>query len=176
MTTTQKTILSVFITNLGKYNEGELIGEWLELPATDDEIEAVKARIGINERYEEWFITDYESDYGLTAHEYDNLDELNDQAAQLEALDEWELEILTVLMEEGGYDFEQALEEMDEVQVFWNCDDESDVAYQYLEETGQLDSMGEFLRNYFDFDAFGRDLSYDGHFMFANGNCYVVWR
>ncbi len=27
-------VISVFITNLGKYNEGELVGEWLELPAT----------------------------------------------------------------------------------------------------------------------------------------------
>ncbi|WP_413788539.1 antirestriction protein ArdA, partial [Providencia stuartii] len=25
-------MISVFITNLGKYNEGELVGEWLELP------------------------------------------------------------------------------------------------------------------------------------------------
>ncbi|MGX8950038.1 antirestriction protein ArdA, partial [Providencia stuartii] len=32
-------MISVFITNLGKYNEGELVGEWLELPATSKEIE-----------------------------------------------------------------------------------------------------------------------------------------
>ncbi|MCI6825117.1 MAG: antirestriction protein ArdA [Ruminococcus bromii] len=38
MTTTKK-ILSIYLTNLGKYNEGYLIGEWLNLPATDDEIE-----------------------------------------------------------------------------------------------------------------------------------------
>lgn len=46
MMTTINTTLKVFLTNLGKYNEGELVGKWLELPATDEEIEEVKERIG----------------------------------------------------------------------------------------------------------------------------------
>ena len=29
--------LNVFITNLGKYNEGELVGKWIELPLLDNE-------------------------------------------------------------------------------------------------------------------------------------------
>ncbi|MGX5287622.1 antirestriction protein ArdA, partial [Morganella morganii] len=41
-------MISVFITNLGKYNEGELVGEWLELPATSKEIEHCLVRIGID--------------------------------------------------------------------------------------------------------------------------------
>ena len=40
-------MFNIFITNLGKYNEGFLIGEWLELPATDEDIEACLERIGI---------------------------------------------------------------------------------------------------------------------------------
>ena len=55
-------MLKIFLTNLGKYNEGELLGEWLELPATKEEIKKSCDRIGINERYEEWFITDFETD------------------------------------------------------------------------------------------------------------------
>ena len=55
-------MLKIFLTNLGKYNEGYLIGEWVTLPIDNDELEEVKKRIGINEYYEEWFITDYESD------------------------------------------------------------------------------------------------------------------
>lgn len=27
-----------FVTNLGKYNEGMLVGEWLKLPTTEEEI------------------------------------------------------------------------------------------------------------------------------------------
>lgn len=36
-TTVGSSVISVFITNLGKYNEGELIGEWLSLPTTHKE-------------------------------------------------------------------------------------------------------------------------------------------
>ena len=49
-----------FVTNLGKYNEGELVGEWVEFPITNEEMQEVFKRIGIGGRYEEWFITDYE--------------------------------------------------------------------------------------------------------------------
>lgn len=38
---------SAFITNLGKYNEGYLIGEWVKFPVTNEELQAVFQRIGI---------------------------------------------------------------------------------------------------------------------------------
>ena len=28
----------VFITNLGKYNEGNLVGEWVKFPTTEEEL------------------------------------------------------------------------------------------------------------------------------------------
>ena len=31
-------IFEAFITNLGKYNEGALIGEWVSFPATPEEV------------------------------------------------------------------------------------------------------------------------------------------
>ena len=49
-----------FVTNLGKYNEGELVGEWVKFPITNEEMQEVFKRIGIGGRYEEWFITAYE--------------------------------------------------------------------------------------------------------------------
>ena len=69
-----------FITNLGKYNEGELVGEWVKFPITNDEMQEVFKRIGIGRRYEEWFISDYEFHipnlYDLCG-EYESLSELN---------------------------------------------------------------------------------------------------
>lgn len=47
-----------FITNLGKYSEGELVGEWIDFPISDEELDEVKARIGLNAEYEEYFFTD----------------------------------------------------------------------------------------------------------------------
>ena len=55
-------MLKIYLSNLGKYNEGDLVGEWVTLPIGKKELEEVKERIGINEQYEEFFISDYESD------------------------------------------------------------------------------------------------------------------
>ena len=82
-----------FITNLGKYNEGELVGEWVKFPTTPEELQRVFERIGIGSKdefgsvYEEWFISDYDCYVdGLydKLGEYESLDELNYLASKLE--------------------------------------------------------------------------------------------
>ena len=56
-------MIEAYVTNLGKYNEGELAGEFLKLPATTEEVQALLSRIGVDGvMYEETFITDYETD------------------------------------------------------------------------------------------------------------------
>ena len=84
-----------FVTNLGKYNEGMLIGEWVKLPTTEEEMQKVFERIGIGKQdefgqpYEEWFITDYECPiYGVQKMlgEYESLDKLNYLAALIDEL------------------------------------------------------------------------------------------
>ena len=83
-----------FITNLGKYNEGALVGEWVKFPTTHENLQDVFKRIGIDGiRYEEWFITDYdcyvEGIYDVLG-EYESLDELNYLAASIEAMDKYD--------------------------------------------------------------------------------------
>lgn len=168
-------MLRIYLTNLGKYNEGYLIGEWVNLPVDADELEEVKARIGINAEYEEMFITDWESDVdGVSVGEYDNIDELNELAEELDKPDEYELEIVAAFLSEG-YDLEEALERREDVLFFSDCYDMGDVARAYCDETGLLDSIPENLRDYFDFAAFGRDMSFEGHFVFTSaGNCVEI--
>lgn len=168
-------MLKIYLTNLGKYNEGYLIGEWVTLPVDDDELEEVKKRIEINEYYEEWFITDYESDIdGVEIGEYSNIDELNEMAEMLEDLDDADIEVITALMSDG-YSFDEAIDKKDDVIIFADCEDMADVARQYIEETGMLEAMPEHLRDYFDFAAYGRDMSFEGHFVFTNnGNCIEI--
>lgn len=88
---------AAFITNLGKYNEGELVGEWVKFPTTAEELKEVFKRIGIGQKddfgqpYEEWFITDYDCYVdGLYSKlgEYENLDELNYLASKLDEMDQ----------------------------------------------------------------------------------------
>ena len=74
-------LFEAYITNLGKYNEGELVGETLKFPTTTEEVQALLKRIGVDGvRYEEFFITSFDGDVlGLYDYltEYENLDELN---------------------------------------------------------------------------------------------------
>ena len=41
--------MKVFITNLGRYNEGYLVGKWVKLPVDDETLDKVLTEIGINE-------------------------------------------------------------------------------------------------------------------------------
>lgn len=82
------TIIKVALTNLGKYNEGELVYTWLELPATDEEIEEAFEEIGVadNTQYEEYFFSDHEAPQGIDIGEYESLDELNEFAEKFEEM------------------------------------------------------------------------------------------
>ena len=68
-------LFEAYVTNLGKYNEGELVGETLKFPATTEEVQALLKRIGVDGiRYEEIFITSFDGDVlGLYVAE-DSLD------------------------------------------------------------------------------------------------------
>lgn len=103
---------AAFITNLGKYNEGELVGEWVKFPTTAEELKEVFKRIGIGQKddfgqpYEEWFITDY--DYYVDGlydklGEYENLDELNYLASKLDEMSESEYAQFQAGMEMGDH-------------------------------------------------------------------------
>lgn len=172
----------VFITNLGKYNEGELVGKWLSLPCED--VEEELASIGVSDEpdengnyYDEYFITDYENDYGYKVEEYENLEELNDMADRLENLDEDEKEVISAFIEYGN-DLEEALEKLEngDYIVWGGCTDMTDVAMAYAEETGLLDSIPESLQYYFDYEAFGRDMDLEGKFVFTDsGNCVQLF-
>lgn len=105
--------LNVALTNLGKYNEGELIFKWLELPATDEEIEAAFKDIGVADgtEYEEYFITDYETDIPeLEVGEYTNILELNEKMEELSNLKDFEIEELQAISESQGGTLEEVKE------------------------------------------------------------------
>ena len=55
--------MQVYIANLGKYNEGELVGAWFTFPI---DFEEVKEKIGLNDEYEEYSIHDHELPLPLT--------------------------------------------------------------------------------------------------------------
>ena len=57
------TVFEAYITNLGKYAEGQLVGETLRFPATTEEVQSLLKNIGVDGvRYEEFFITAFDGD------------------------------------------------------------------------------------------------------------------
>ena len=57
------TVFEVYITNLGKYAEGQIVGETLKFPATTEEVQSLLKNIGVDGvRYEEFFITAFDGD------------------------------------------------------------------------------------------------------------------
>ena len=161
-------MFNVFITNLGKYNEGELVGKWLQLPCDDIEAELESIGVAENTMYEEYFITDYENDYDYKVGEYASLERLNDLAETLEALDEYEAAHLQAYMEASGDDLEEALERY-ENSMFYKGMDLVDVAYQVVKECYDLP---EIAQRYFDYEAFARDLGFDGYYETEVGTIY----
>lgn len=151
-----------FITNLGKYNEGVLMGEWITFPIDEEDLEAVLERIGINEEYEEVFFTDWESDFDLNFGEYENIENVNDLAERLEALDKHDLEKLEAIMEATGDSLEEALEEMDDA-IFYPGYTLEEVAEEIVNDLYFTKDTPEILTRYFDYEAFARDLSLDGY-------------
>lgn len=48
------TLFEAYVTNAGKYSEGQLVGETLKFPTTAQEVEALLKRIGVDGvRYQE---------------------------------------------------------------------------------------------------------------------------
>lgn len=64
--------MQVYIANLGKYNEGELVGAWFTPPIDYEEMED---RISLNGEYEEYTIPDYELPFEIS--EYASISEIN---------------------------------------------------------------------------------------------------
>lgn len=162
----------IWIGNLGKYNEGELVGEWVDLPC--DDFDEVFERIGINEEYEETFIADFENDYGYDVSEWDSLTMLNEVAETLEGLSDFECDVFEALHDDGlNFDEIMDIIERGDYVCWWGCDDMSDVAYSAYEASGQLAELERIIcPSYIDWDAIGRDMSLEGSF-YECGNGYI---
>ena len=172
---------AAFITNLGKYNEGELVGEWVKFPTTAEEMKEVFKRIGIGQKddfgnsYEEWFITDYDCYVdGLydKLGEYENLDELNYLASKLDEMSESEYAQFQAGMEMGDHcgslqEIINLTENLDCYEVYPHIEDYDDLGRYYIEEL-EVMQVPEHLQNYIDYEAYGRDVAMDENGSFTD--------
>ena len=172
---------AAFITNLGKYNEGELVGEWVKFPTTAEEMKEVFKRIGIGQRddfgqpYEEWFITDYDCYVdGLydKLGEYESLDELNYLASKLDEMSDSEYAQFQAGMEMGDHcgslqEIINLTENLDCYEVYPHIADYDDLGRYYIDEL-EVMQIPEHLQNYIDYEAYGRDVAMDENGSFTD--------
>ncbi|EKB5511866.1 antirestriction protein ArdA [Listeria monocytogenes] len=160
--------MQVYISNLGKYNEGELVGAWFRPPI---DMEEVKEKIGLNDQYEEFAIHDYELPFEID--EYTPISEINRLCALVEEIED--TPIYNELKEIQGMWFsslEDLIEHKDDIICYSDCDSMEDVAAYYVEETGQLGEVSTNLQNYIDYHALGRDMELEGNFLVTSNGVF----
>lgn len=173
-------VIEAYVTNLGKYNEGELVGEWVKFPISKEEMSAVLDRIGIGAEYEEIFITDYDTSlYGVSSQlgEYENLDKLNYLAGVIAELDSSDREKYEAVLESGLSLGQNGIDglinlayNLDNYDMLPGVEDEDDLGRYYAEIMygENLDEkMGE-LAHYIDFERYGSDCQINDGGMFTD--------
>ena len=174
--------LTAFVTNLGKYNEGELVGKWVTFPIDEDEERELMKDIGCvykdedgewhNERHEEIFITDYDCDFNAKSlGEYISIEELNEIAERIEKFDE---DLFEVIQDEHDPDVYDAIDTYEsECYVWYPRSTLNELAYEMAEEEMYSQGMDrgqiEWVERYFDYEAYADYLSDCGYTEHRNG-------
>ena len=167
-------LFEAYITNLGKYTEGKMVGETLKFPTTTEEVQALLKRIGVDGvRYQEFFITSFDGDVlGLYDYltEYENIDELNHLACLLSEMGQGDLEKFEAVIDSGSHtadvkDLINLTYNLDCYDFYPDVEDEDALGRLYLQEFGAI-PVPEALVDYIDYEAYGRDarINENGHF------------
>ena len=166
--------ISIFLTNLGKYNEGYLIGEWVKLPVQKDKLEDVLRRIGINHQgYEEYFISDYESLFSnLHISEYASIAELNELAEKIDGLADCDYDKLGAVLEcESSMSIAEILKLIDGLDSFdllTDVEDDEALGEYYADIGCIFAGIPDHIQRYFDFESYGRDIRLESNLCFTS--------
>uniref|UniRef100_UPI004057195B antirestriction protein ArdA n=1 Tax=Agathobacter sp. TaxID=2021311 RepID=UPI004057195B len=171
-------VFRAYVTNLGMYNEGHLVGMWVDFPIAHDADTDVKE--AVNEVlcdirvdgmfYEEYFITDYESDIEGLADcfgEYEDLLLLHYLACKIQEMDDVEQFESMIAYGEMTGNATELINLTDNAECFYFMShvlNDYDLGYEYAESSGlfteALKSLGT-LANYIDYEGYGRDIRLD---------------
>ena len=172
-------MLNVWVGNLGKYNEGELVGEWLKLPVSKQELDTfLREKVGLQLTqaevdkaleeegvcYEEYMINDYETDLPIKISEYENLDNLNLLATIAENVNDMDA-INAYVDSQGEMTLEELanlMEQEDDIAYFRFSNDSSSISaeekmgYEMADATGLLSTLQKLqIEEFFDFEGYG---------------------
>lgn len=150
---------AIYVGTYGKYNNGSLEGKWVYLDEFDSKNDFLRYcvyKLHANERDPELMFQDYEYiPEGFVGESF-----VSDKLWDLINLEgDWKFKYA---LADAIRDPERTIEilENGDYRVFWGCDSVEDIVYEMLDE-GVMPAQPE---NYFDYERFGRDYSYDGPF------------
>ena len=170
-------MFEAYITNTALYPlMGIEVGTTVHFPTTTQELQAALAKIGIDgKRYSEVFFTSFDSDVlGLYDHLYEceNIDELNELGhALLEVRDKGGLETFEAALVLGNHtrsvkDLINLTQNLDLYRFYPDISDDEGLGRLYADELGTID-IPEHIQNYFDYEAYGRDVRINEGGVFA---------
>jgi antirestriction protein len=156
---------------LGCYNAGRLIGKWIDGIDCDDlESAGLTDSAGRCNRCgaDEFLALDHENFLGLLDGGEPNPRECYDMAVKLDDVADYEREILTAWLSNG---MEFDLDTMRECYIGEYATDE-DMAQEYIDNTGLLSDVPDYLSRYFDLERYARDMMFDmfeinGHYFMS---------
>lgn len=145
-------MFKIYIANLKKYNEGKLIGKWINLPYHDKDMEVVMDEIGINEEgYDEYFIPYYQNDFGYKVDKNANLEDLQKIAYDMTSLTSEQIETFKASLE--VWDFEKVYYNIDSIKLLKNVRNDYELGRYYANKEG----FNLSLVNYINFEKYGKD-------------------
>jgi len=160
--------LSIYVADIAAYNAGTLRGEWLDVSGFDKS----DLRSSIDDllskwEAEEWGFFDFEG-FPYNFGEYESLDNI---AAYIQAVETYEHPVVNAYL--NFFDINE-LEMLCE-RYLGEFESDTDFVHYWLEETGELQSVNESLRSYFDAEAWLRDAVLNGTFNYlrVGGKTYV---
>lgn len=174
-------MLQVFLTDLQSYNEGDLVGKWVQLPDEPSKLSQAISEvfsegesISGSQNHEEYFITDYEwGDIPLfKVEEYSNLFELNSALHALESIEWYPMKAIAFLLDQGfSGDVYDAIEKVDDVIVYEN-QNMKDIAYSLIEECYSLDNVPSLITSNIDYEGIAKDLELEGNYYRVDNDIY----
>ena len=172
-------MLNVFVNTWGNYNEnGADGGQWITLPMEPAELEEVLENIAalMEDNDPEWAIHDYEWLCDIEPgelDEYDSIEYWNELCLEIDELQEWEAEEIAAAIEAFDYSFTEAMEKQQRGSFsFFPGSTLEDVAEEYINELYLTKDTPAIFTRYFDYEAFARDLGYDGYVETTYGVIY----
>lgn len=181
--------IKIYVANLGKYNEGHLVGEWFTLPHDLDEIRVAIGVAHYDEEgefvpyvespdgftmYEEWAIHDYEAPFEIK--EYTSIEKLNELAEEFDKLSDTQIDIVIALVDNNVVsDYSDAIEALeDNVRIYDDCEDMGDVARVFYEDI-DLETIPENIRHAIDWNDVGENLETSGSFYKVSDTVYIEY-